>query len=149
VLADGTLARCIAQLLDARLRLLQTAEAGEVPDAMMFGERQAKMRRRGLGLMPEAKAARASAQEATGLEVIGEILAVVQKYPRFRRLPRGRSQLNQRSRGSPCDLRGCGQLRGTLHCVGWLPSAAIRNPSWAMLASSSARSPEGLESTVQ
>ncbi len=50
-----------------------------MPDASILGELQAELQRLGPALMQEAKAARASGQEATRLEVIGEMVAALPK----------------------------------------------------------------------
>ena len=77
LLAEGTLDGYIARLLEAKLRLVQAVEADELPDASLLNELQNELARLGPALLQEAKAARASGQEGTRLDIIGEMVAAL------------------------------------------------------------------------
>ena len=77
LLASGTLDGYIARLLEAKLRLVQAVEAEELPDASILSELQTELSRLGPALLQEAKAARATGQEGTRLDIIGEMVAAL------------------------------------------------------------------------
>lgn len=77
LLASGTLDGYIARLLEAKLRLLQAVEADELPDASILNELQDELTRLGPALLQEAKAAQATGQEGTRLNIIGEMVAAL------------------------------------------------------------------------
>ena len=77
LLADGTLDGYIAQLLDAKLQLVQAVESDELPDASILKDLQATLMRLGPALLQETKAARASGQDAARIDIIGDMVAAL------------------------------------------------------------------------
>lgn len=77
LLADGTLDGYIAQLLEAKLQLVQAVESDELPDASIIKDLQATLMRLGPALLQETKAARATGQEAARIDIIGEMVAAL------------------------------------------------------------------------
>ena len=77
LIADGTLDGYIAQLLEAKLKLVNAVESDEVPDASILKDLQATLMRLGPALLQEVKAARATGQEAARIDIIGEMVAAL------------------------------------------------------------------------
>lgn len=77
LLADGTLDRYIARLLEAKLKLIQAVEAEDLPDASILKDLQGELTRLGPALLQESKAARAVGQEGARLDIIGEMVAAL------------------------------------------------------------------------
>jgi SWI/SNF-related matrix-associated actin-dependent regulator 1 of chromatin subfamily A len=77
LLADGTLDRYIARLLEAKLKLVHAVESDKVPDASILKDLQEELIRLGPALLQEAKAARAVGQEGSRLDIIGEMVAAL------------------------------------------------------------------------
>jgi SWI/SNF-related matrix-associated actin-dependent regulator 1 of chromatin subfamily A len=77
LLADGTLDGYIAQLLEAKLRLVHAVEAEQVPEASILQELQATLQRLGPALLQETKAARTDGADATRLAAIGEMVGAL------------------------------------------------------------------------
>ncbi|NBS40637.1 MAG: SWIM zinc finger family protein, partial [Betaproteobacteria bacterium] len=77
LLANGTLDRYIARLLEAKLKLVQAVESDELPDASILKDLQEELTRLGPALMQESKAARAVGQEGARLDIIGEMVAAL------------------------------------------------------------------------
>jgi len=77
LLAEGTLDRYIARLLEAKLKLVQAVEASEVPSASILEDLHNELTRLGPALMQEAKAAQAVGREGVRLEIIGEMVAAL------------------------------------------------------------------------
>ena len=77
LMADGTLDGYIATLLEAKLKLVQTVEADELPDANVLAELHSLLVKLGPALAQEAKAARSTGAEANRIEIIGEMAAAL------------------------------------------------------------------------
>src|SRR5262245_15995110 len=70
VLADGTLDVFIAELLEAKLRLINTIESEEVPNASVLDELYAKLRSLGPALLQENKSLQATGEIRDRLEAL-------------------------------------------------------------------------------
>src|SRR5258705_4976757 len=70
MLADGTLDVFIASLLEAKLRLINTIESEEVPNASVLDELYVKMRSLGPALLQENKALQATGEIRDRLEAL-------------------------------------------------------------------------------
>ena len=70
MLADGTLDVFIASLLEAKLRLINTVESEEVPNASVLDELYAKLRSLGPALLHENKALQATGEIRDRLEAL-------------------------------------------------------------------------------
>ena len=68
MLADGTLDVYIASLLESKLRLINTIESEEVPNASVLDELYAKLRSLGPALLQENKALQATGEIRDRLE---------------------------------------------------------------------------------
>ncbi len=77
LLADGTLDGYIAQLLEAKLKLVHAVESDELPDASILKDLQATLLRLGPALLHEAKAAKATGEDAARIGIIGEMVAAL------------------------------------------------------------------------
>jgi SNF2 family DNA or RNA helicase len=77
LLADGTLDGYIAQLLEAKLKLVQAVESDALPAVSILKDLQATLMRLGPALLQETKAARASGQEAARIDIIGDMVAAL------------------------------------------------------------------------
>ena len=77
LIADGTLDGYIAQLLEAKLKLVNAVESDEVPDASVLKDLQATLMRLGPALLQEVKAASATGQDAARIDIIGEMVAAL------------------------------------------------------------------------
>jgi len=77
LMADGTLDGYIAQLLGAKLKLVQAVEADELPNPSILKDLQATLMRLGPALLQENKAARATGQDAARIDIIGEMVAAL------------------------------------------------------------------------
>ena len=72
MLADGTLDVFIADLLEAKLRLINAVEADEVPNASVLDELYAKLRSLGPALLQENKALQATGEIRDRLEALAK-----------------------------------------------------------------------------
>ena len=79
LIADGTLDGYIAELLEAKLKLVQAVESDELPDASVLKELQARLMRLGPALLQENKAAGATGKDAARIAIIGEMVAALPK----------------------------------------------------------------------
>ena len=79
LLADGTLDGYIAQLLEAKLKLVQAVESDELPGASILKELQDMLTRLSPALMQEVKAGQTVGAEAVRIDVIGEMVAALPK----------------------------------------------------------------------
>jgi hypothetical protein len=70
MLADGTLDVFIASLLEAKLRLINTVESEEVPNASVLDELYAKLRSLSPALLQENKALQATGEIRDRLEAL-------------------------------------------------------------------------------
>ena len=77
--ADGTLDGYIAQLLEAKLKLVQAVESDELPDGSILKELQDMLTRLSPALMQEVKAGQTVGAEAVRIDVIGEMVAALPK----------------------------------------------------------------------
>jgi hypothetical protein len=72
VLADGTLDGFIAELLEAKLHLIDTIESEEVPNASVLDELYAKLRSLGPALLQEDKALQATGEIRNRIEALAK-----------------------------------------------------------------------------
>jgi SWI/SNF-related matrix-associated actin-dependent regulator 1 of chromatin subfamily A len=79
LIADGTLDGYIANLLDAKLKLIQAVEADTVPEASILAELQASLQRLGPALLQEGKASATEGAAATRIAAIGEMVGHLAK----------------------------------------------------------------------
>ena len=77
LLADGTLDSYIAELLEAKLKLVQAVEADELPEPSILRDLQAKLMRLGPALLQETKAASATGPTAARIDIIGDMVAAL------------------------------------------------------------------------
>jgi SNF2 family DNA or RNA helicase len=77
MLAAGTLDRFIAELLKAKMRLIQAVEADTPPDASILRELEARLRAAGPALLVELQAARATGDAAARIETIAADVAQI------------------------------------------------------------------------
>jgi SWI/SNF-related matrix-associated actin-dependent regulator of chromatin subfamily A-like protein 1 len=78
MLADGTLDVFIASLLEAKLRLINTIESEEVPNASVLDELYGKLRSLGPALLQENKALQATGEIRDRLEALTKSGAIAQ-----------------------------------------------------------------------
>jgi len=78
MLADGTLDVFIASLLEAKLRLINTIESEEVPNASVLDELYAKLRSLGPALLQENKALQATGEIRDRLEALTKSRGILQ-----------------------------------------------------------------------
>jgi hypothetical protein len=72
MLADGTLDAFIAELLEAKLRLINAVEADDAPSASVLDELYEKLRSLGPALMQENKALQATGEIRDRLEALAK-----------------------------------------------------------------------------
>jgi hypothetical protein len=72
MLADGTLDVFIAELLEAKLRVIEAVESEEVPNASVLDELYAKLRSLGPALLHENKALQATGEIRDRLEALAK-----------------------------------------------------------------------------
>jgi hypothetical protein len=77
MLAAGTLDGFIAELLEAKMRLIQVVEADTPPDASILRELEARLRAAGPALLAELQAARATGNAAARIETIAADVAQI------------------------------------------------------------------------
>lgn len=77
MLADGTLDGFIAELLTAKMNLIATVEADEIPDTGILEELYAKLRALGPALLQERRAMAADADTAARIEALQGALGIM------------------------------------------------------------------------